>query len=266
LTFNDTAIIAGKVQGTFNKDTSNSAFLGESKTFYTKYAYSYNAESNTGGADATVGRYLAFETAPAESSSICLQGSTNGAAMVSTPTNYKYDTAQAAPSLTIVFDLSRVLRFYNGCNLLHSGGVNGNDPANKAYFFGHSVFCGSLAAFFGTPGQIQGYADVYNCTGGNCGVKGWMTIICNPAGEIIQGILIGNDDNDFTIAKGIITTVSGANPFDFHYSGSNVDITGFTKGSALGDSTIVAWHQLATEGGNPERTGHAKFTLGFKTN
>jgi hypothetical protein len=266
LSFNDSAIIKGKVEGTFNKDTSNSQFLGESKTFFTKYTYGYNAESNTGGADASVGRYAAFDSGPAESTSICLQGSANGEAMTITPTNYTFDTAGPAPSLTILVDLSRVLRFYNGCNLSHSGGVNGNDPANKAYFFCHSVFGASIAAFFGTPGQIQGYASVYNCTNGNCGVKAWMTIICNPAGQIISGILIGNDDNDFTIAKGYITTVTGTNPIDFHYALSNVDITGFSKGSALKDSTIVAWHQLATEGGNPERTGHAKFTLEFKTN
>jgi hypothetical protein len=266
LSFNDSAIIKGKVQGTFNKDTSSSAFLGESKTFYTKYAYGYNAESNTGGADASVGRYAAFDSGPAESTSICLQGDTHGQAGATTPTNYTYDTAGPAPSLTILVDLSRVLRFYNGCNLSHTGGVNPNDPVNKAYFFCHSVFGASIAAFFGTPGQIQGYSSVYNCTSGNCGVKAWMTIICNPAGQIISGILIGNDDNDLTIAKGYITTVTGTNPIDFHYALSNVDITGFTKGSTLGDSTIVAWHQLATDGGNPERTGHAKFTLGFKTN
>jgi len=32
-----------------------------------------------------------------------------------------------------------------------------------------------------------------------------MTIICDQAGKIISWILIGNDDNDFTIAKGNIT-------------------------------------------------------------
>jgi hypothetical protein len=266
LTFNDSAVIAGKVQGTFNKDTTSSQFLGESKTFYTKYAYRYNAASGTGGADAAAGRYAAFETGPAESTTVSLQASSSGASTVVTPANYRYDTTGPAPNLTIVFDLSRVLRFYNGCNKSHSGGVNPGDPADRAYFFCHSVFWGSLAAFFGTPGQIQGYSNVYNCTDGNCGVKGWMTIICDPAGKIISGILIGNDDNDLTIAKGLITTATGTSPIDFHYGGSNVDITGFVKGTALGDSTVVAWHQIATPGGNPERTGHAKFTLGFKTN
>jgi hypothetical protein len=266
LAFSDTAVIKGTLIGTFNADTSGTKFLSEVDTFYTKYQYSYNASNGSGGADSSVGRSTAFKTAPAESTTVSLQGSTNGMAYATTPTNFKLDTAAlVAPSLTLVFDLSRMLRFYNGCNLQHTGGVNPNDPANKAYFFCHSVFYGSVAAFFGTPGQIQGYESVYNCTEGNCGVKAWMTIICNQAGNIISGILLGNDDNDFTIAKGNITTVSGSNPYDFHYSGSNVDITGFQKATVLGDSTIVAWHQLATEGGNPERTGQAKFTLRFKT-
>jgi hypothetical protein len=267
LAFSDTAVIKGTLIGTFNADTSGTKFLSEVDTFYTKYQYSYNASIGSGGADSSVGCYTAFKIAPAESTTISLQGSTNGIAYATTPTNFKLDTAAlVAPNLTLVFDLSRMLRFYNGCNLQHTGGVNPNDPANKAYFFCHTVFSGSVGAFFGTPGQIQGYESVYNCTEGNCGVKAWMTIMCNQTGNIISGILLGNDDNDFTIAKGNITTVSDSNPFDFHYSGSNVDITGFQKATVLGDSTIVAWHQLATEGGNPERTGHAKFTLRFKTN
>lgn len=267
LVFSDTAEIKGTLIGTFNKDTSGTQFLSEVDTFYTKYQYSYNASTGSGGADSTVGRYVAFKTAPAESTTISLQGSSNGMASAITLTNFKLDTAAlVAPNLTLVFDLSRMLRFYNGCNLKHTGGVNPNDPANKAYFFTHTVFSGSVGAFFGIPGQIQGYESIYNCIEGTCGVKAWMTIICNQAGEIKSGILLGNDDNDFTIAKGNISAVTGTNPYNFHYSLSNVDITGFQKGSVLGDSTIIAWHQLATEGGNPERTGHAKFTLRFKTN
>jgi hypothetical protein len=195
--------------------------------------------------------------------SISLTGDAGGQSWIFTDANYTYDSTAGAPSLSILFDLSRMLRFYNGCNLQHEGGVNPPDPADKAYFFCHSVFGLSVAAFFGPAGQIQGYETVYNAN--NEGVPGWMTIVCNPDGDILSGLLIGNDDNALTIAKGNLTSVSGTNPYDFHYSISNVDVTGFEKLTDLGDSTDVSWHQLPDSSGTPERTGDARFFLRFQT-
>jgi hypothetical protein len=173
------------------------------------------------------------------------------------------------PALTILFDLSRALRFYDGWNRQNQGGVNPPDPANKAYFFCHSVFWCSVAAFFGDVGEIQGYQTLYSHISGtnNTGIPGWMTIICNPAGDILSGILIGDDDNALTVAKGMIDTVKAGTTYTFHYTISNVVITEFNKLTVLGDSVFVRWNQRppADPRRNPPLFGKARFNLRFKT-
>jgi hypothetical protein len=264
LWFNDSATIKGTLTGIFNMDTTGTKFDGQTKTYYTKNAYGYYAGQCVGGADSTVGRAKVFETAPAESCGISLMASKNGIAMITTATSFTYDTTQPAPALTILFDLNRVLRFYNGCS--QNGGPNaGNDPLNRALFFDFSVFPNSIAAYFGTPGQIQGYETVYNCSGGNCGVKGWMTLIFAADSSIMSGVLIGNDDNDFCISKGMVRTSTKTNStWDFSYDISKVDVTGFTKGVALGDSSIAVWTKPGVNGA-ATMTGQAKYSLRFIT-
>jgi hypothetical protein len=267
LWFNDTATIWGSFTGIFNTDTTGTKFQSETKTYYTKSAYSYDAFARTGGADSTVGRSVVFETAPAESSFIRLAGNSNGIAMVSTTDTFTFDTTEAQPAMTILFDLNRMLRFYDGCRLTE--GASQGDPFNKAYFFCHSVFLNSIASFFGKPGQIQGYQSLYNVTGRNEGVPGWMTLIWKASGELLTGILIGDDDNALVVAKGRITSMAKTDAdttYSFHYDCSNVDMVAFKKCVNLGDSTIGWWNQTVPMGNNQPFTGGAKFTLRFKTN
>lgn len=268
LGFADTAKICGSLIAPFNIDTTNSSLITEVETLYTKAAYSYNAATHIGGAGASVGRYAAFKTAPAETSSVNLYGTQNQLAFALTKLQYTYDTAAAPPTLTVLFDLSKMLRFYNGCNITHTGGVNPPDPSDKAYFFCHSVFCGSIATFVGAPGQIQGYETLFNCSTNDCGVPGWMTLVCNFGGGIISGILIGDDDNDLAISKGTIDSVAGTNPYDFHYTINKVNVSNFTKATALGDTSVASWVQPvgSVNGQISERTGLARFILRFKTN
>ena len=172
------------------------------------------------------------------------------------------------PVLTILFDLSRMLRFYDGGNTIAHGGVAPLDPGNYSYFFCHSAFPFSVASFLGPIGSIQGYATVFNYIDsihGNelRGVKGWMTAIYSPDKHILSAMLNGDDDNDFTIAKGSITTSSGTGPYSFHYNISEVDVSNFTPVSTLGDSTTITWIQ---PGGSPVLSGEAQFTLGFVAN
>lgn len=267
LWFNDTATIWGSVTGIFNTDTTGTKFNGETKTYYTKSAYSYNSAERTGGADSSVGRSVVFESAPAESSFVCLAGNKNGIAMVSTVDTFTFDTTAAQPALTILFDLNRMLRFYDGCRLTE--GLSQGDPFNKSYFFCHSVFLNSIASFFGKPGQIQGYQSLYNVTGRNEGVPGWMTLIWKASGELLSGILIGDDDNALCISKGRITSMTKSNTdstYSFNYDGSNIAMVAFKKCDNLGNSTIGWWNQTVPWGTNQPMAGGARFTLRFKTN
>lgn len=194
MTFN----INASITGTLTKVTFNSIDPTEPKDFYTKSEKSYNAVTHQGGADS----YTFFTTGPAEPNPVTLDGDgNNNETQVSTPCNYTYNEGDPIPTISILFDLSRMLRFYNGMSSGESG-VNPLDPPDKAYFFCHSVFRHSVAGFIGNIGKVQGYETNYTSPGN---VKGWMTLILDEEGHFLAGNLIGDDDNDLTIAKGWIT-------------------------------------------------------------
>jgi len=96
------------------------------------------------------------------------------------------------------------------------------NPGGYSYFFCHSAFPYSVASFLGAIGSIQ----------------------------------------DFTIAKGSITTSTGTSPYSFHYNIREVDVSNFIPITTLGDSTTVSWIQPS---GSPILAGEAKFILGFVT-
>lgn len=257
LTFASTGRIKGEVTGYFVTEN-----MPATKTFYTKANYPYDAVSHTGGASsATV-----FESGPSEEMDIALGG--DGQDLnVGTPLNYEIK-ADETPVLTILFDLNRMLRFYNGLNLEHQGGVNPSDPADKAYFFSHSIFGNSVATFFGVAGKIQGYETVYAAynldtpigNGLPCAIRGWMTLVYDANGNFLTGSLIGNDDNALTVAKGqIVDYQPGASGYDFTYDlddhASIFHVYGFSKVETVGDSTPVATWDA------PNNHGEAIFTL-----
>lgn len=257
LKFASTAKIKGEVTGYFTTDTQP-----ETKTYYTKANYPYDAVNHTGGASLA----SVFETSPSEEMDITLGGDGTDIE-VGTSVTYEIKTGDT-PVLTILFDLNRMLRFYNGLNLEHEGGVNPPDPADKAYFFSHSIFGGSVACFFGLAGEIQGYETVYaaydiNTPIGNglpCAIRGWMTLIYDANGNFISGSLIGNDDNALTVAKGsIVDYQTGQNGVDFTYDLDNhtsiFHVYGFNKVETVGDSTPVA------EWDGPSNHGEAIYTL-----
>jgi len=245
---------------------------GDNKTvdqiIYTKKAFAYDAATHLGGADSTDSLIAAFKNAPAELSPITLSG--DGPELsIETLADYLPTATDSAPVLTIVFDLSRSLRFYDAGNVGHTGGVNPSDPADRAYFFCHTTFGNSVASFIGNLGKIQGYATTYSYTdadhlGQYMGVHGWMTAIFNSNDSLISAILNGDDDNALTIGKGILVTSTGSDPYDFHYNISDADITGFSTTSTLGGITYATWVQPATADYG-QRSGEVQFTLGFQT-
>ncbi len=243
LTFNTTATIKGTLTNiTFGDETGPI-------TVSTKSTLAYNAVSHSGGADT----YNDFTTVGVEDTNVSLDGY-GSETIVTTPCNFTYDGI-TKPTVTLLFDLSRMLRFYNG----KGGGVNPADPAAKAYFFCHSVFRHSVAGFIGTIGKIQGYET--NFTGpGN--VKGWMTLILDEEGHFLAGNLIGDDDNDLTIAKGWITSFTGTGSYNATYEigaeggGKTVfTLDDFEIVTGKEDSSTSHWS--STNG----YTGNATFTL-----
>ncbi len=147
-----------------------------------------------------------------------------------------------APSLTMMLDTNRMLRFFNvNINQAPNPGMS----STRAYFFS-TVFEESSFVFVGRPGDIRGFSWVIdscanNSTGVECttstqSVAGWMTVIKDSDGKpIIVGIM-PDDDNSLTVLKGSNKNSNGLDSGAFTASGSNYDIM-FSLGTE-GSGTI----------------------------
>ena len=152
LTFANPGVINGQLTGTINLGSSSTTV-----TVYTNSAYPYFSDTGLGGATT----YASF-TSPAISAPTDMQ--IDFGTIVTTQCSPPLTVAVGdTPTLTLLFDLSRMLRFYDGLG----NSVNPSDPANYAYFFAHTLFGGvnvggviqnvaPIAAFFGTPGVDTG--------------------------------------------------------------------------------------------------------------
>jgi hypothetical protein len=271
LYFDNAAKIKGTLTAKFNM-ASGSSYTEQTKIFNTKAAYAYDSFTHTGGDTS----YTSFEGGSAEEASVSLSlGGSSEYTMVEIPVlNGTIDAAHA--KLTILVDLNRMLRFYVGLNTLDHGGVNPDDPANKAYFFCHSVFSNSIAAFIGDAGSIQGYQTSYASYEINtpigapgvtpAGVPGWMTLIYDAGGNLLSGMLIGDDDNSLTIAKGCITSYNGSTfVYSIDSDQSVFSVTGFEKQTTLNNSSpVAAWEKTKARSGDSLYHGEAIFKLLFQ--
>jgi hypothetical protein len=227
---------------------------------YTKAASSYDALTKTGGAAS----YADFTTGPAEPVDTYFNGGDNLVRQeIGCPVSYTL-AAGATPSLTILFDISRALRFYDGLDPRGAGGgPSPSDLYDKAYFFSHSVLTNSIVCFFGEAGSIQGYQTLYDNTAASATsvIPGWMTLVFDAAGDIQSGILIGDDDNAGTVLKGLVqkstATTTSAGVYDFTYDISNVTVTGFAKVTTVDAYVDAPWLQNIP----PHGGGTARYTL-----
>jgi len=227
-TFQSIALVKGSITGSFY----NAANLGSlvNTTVVTKAASSYNAVTALGGA----ADYTSFVGGASEEMQISL--SSSGTTFDVTTACNTVITATSTPSLTIVFDINRVLRFYSGKN---TQGVNPSDPANKAYFFAHSLLGTFVGAFFGVAGSIQGYRTFFATTNATASISGWMTLIFDGSGKFLSGMLMPDDDNTLTISKGMITSyaVQGDGTATFSYNIAGGTVVGFKPVVTINDST-----------------------------
>jgi hypothetical protein len=249
VTFKSTAKVKGTLTASFNTGGSTASL-----TVKTKADYAYDAINHTGGAS----DYTSFVGGDAEEMDLPLSGDQDTFS-VEAPCNETI-TENSTSNLTILFDINRVLRFYDGKNGVGFGGVNPPDPRDKAYFFGHSLLGTFIAPFFGTPGRVEGYKAVYSASG--AGVYAWMTLVFDGDGNFLKGMLMGDDDNALTIAKGIMLTFddAGGGLYDFTYDIANGDVSGFGRVSTLNYySPLVTF---STNNGAPQ-SGEAYFQLQF---
>ena len=270
LVFNSTARIKGALTGTFDTDPAPGS-QAETLTLYTKqdYAYYHDPVPPTGGAD----DYSVFETAPAEEMDVSI-GASGDTVLVQS--DYEVEIVEGGnPTITILFDLNRMLRFYNGMNPdLGHGGVNPDDPTDKAYFFAHSVFGDSIGVFIGDAGRIEGYQAIYVNYDGSvgdgteAGVEAWMTLVFDANDNFLSGHLIGDDDNALTVAKGQIGTytvdlIDGSVELTYllNHNLTVYTLYGFERQVDILDRSPTATYDSVNNAGSFEGLGEAEFIL-----
>jgi hypothetical protein len=205
VSFKRKAKIKGCVTGVFNTygDASGANVNGE-ETYCTRAGYSIFDAPLATNADfqfSTTPELMDFSLSPVEDGS-----GTDDTFPLSFPlADPLVVTEESAAELSLVFDLNRMLRYYNR-NAINSG-PNPGMPVDRTYFF-TSLFDGSVYGFVGKPGRIYGYEMVFtsqNCDGVDnteYNIGSWMTIITAADGSLITANLMPDDDNAMAICKG----------------------------------------------------------------
>ena len=235
------ASIKGSITGNFVKGNSEDT---ATKTYYTKAAYSYDRFTKHGGAMDSL-----FTVGPAESTSVILNPSND-------PNNggpgFQITTActtavKDSLTLTVLFDISRTLFFWNGVNYTPNSFTK-----DTAYFYTDPAFSGPIAAIFpGKYGTIEGYKYIYvtNSDQGSIdadssapplrcdttmGFTGWMNCIYNSSGALLGLSLLRDSDGSFGPWGGarIMDTVAG------NYVLGN-------GGAGQGESQLYGFHRVA---------------------
>jgi hypothetical protein len=215
-------------------------------TFYTKSNYS----TYLGGApDCDY-----FTNGPAEETVMDISGFTNPGY------GFNFDVpiynAGSEPTLTIVVDLDRALAFYdNRYPFSDDCGVS-----NAAYFYPR--INGSVAVFYGTPGTIQGYEAQFKNQNGK-GYGAWMTLVLDPDGNFISGMMTPDNGNDIC-DRGRISDWDGSN---FIYDAGTVGdiplvnyMSNFTIVNILSNTSSTATWYCPYKG----QYGQAAFQLVFQ--
>jgi hypothetical protein len=278
----------GSVRGLFTFGRQGDTVVAKPKTYYTKSAHSWNAQTNNGGSiDPSV-----YETGPAEEMNISIMqwdpnkidakaGPNQFLRIENLCTTSVYDSMK----LTVLFDISRTLTFYNGDTINKNQAPSGA-PYDKAYFTAHESFCGdgaSIAALFpGKVGCIEGYKIEYvwsqtdpdrdadsagpwlqNDT--TFGGLGWLTIMYGPDGKVIGGKMF--QDNGTFCPKGTLSYFNASEQrinLGLGYSSSAFQLYGFKRGTTLGDVCFCRVFSPKWSSGGQQanaRSGEMKLTL-----
>lgn len=159
------------------------------------------------------------------------------------------------PNVTFVLDLSRLIRFDNGCSQM--GGEAGQ--GKFATFYENHFVAGLFNCFIGQVGSVEGYEIQYD--NGTRLASGWLTMIWSPAHELIHAAVISDDHSlspDGEVRNFQADTAPGAYKFDIVNECIDMTlithISGFKPGQATPDATY------STDGTYPE-TGTATFTM-----
>jgi hypothetical protein len=265
----------------------------------TQTAYPFDSITQTGGASISNSSTTAYESPfnnttatpvavtlySAYYGEVCTSDSVHPTVTISTPANLTITSTSSSPTLTILVDLNRMLRFYSGLgnppdNAPDSGPPPNNtqDAWNNAYFYTH-FNNQNVAAFFGTPGMIQGYQGIFNTyqiangTAFNlnqnenqpCGaIKNWMTIVFDSQGNVLSAMLLTDNDTALVVAKGNITlpvSFSSTTPTSFTYTcGGSYTLYQFLLGTSVGNLGYYNWAD-----GQNQYYGDCSFTLDFTT-
>ncbi len=132
-----------------------------------------------------------------------LDGAARRAATVTVATPGSFSVAEATPvSLKLAMDLNRMLRYF--ANVREElGAPNPNMKGGTSYFF-TTVFPFSTVLVADEGATIEGYrltVTAFSEHGAGL-VPGWLTVIRGADGAVVGGVVMGDDDNDLTVAKG----------------------------------------------------------------
>ena len=266
LSFNSTARIKGTLTGLFRM--SDDPYTELDLTIHTRANFPYDAVNQTGGAV----DYDEFTIGEAEEMDVSI-GANGDTVLVQF--DYEMEIVEGDnPTITILFDLNRMLRFYNG--LSEESGPNPGDEWANAYFFAHSVFGDSIGVFLGDAGRIEGYQAIYVNydtqigDGTEAGVEAWMTLVFDANDNFLSGHLIGDDDNALTVAKGQIGTYT-VDPNDglvdltylLNHNLTVYYLEGFERQDTIESRSPTAEYWSDNQAGSFEGLGEAEFILKY---
>ncbi len=124
-------------------------------------------------------------------------------ATVTIATPGTFSVAETTPvSLKLAMDLDRMLRYFANTRS-ELGAPNPNMKGGTSYFF-TTVFPFSTVLVADENATVEGYRLTVIATSnqGSGQVPGWLTVIRDADGDVVGGMVMGDDDNDLTVAKG----------------------------------------------------------------
>jgi hypothetical protein len=135
------------------------------------------------------------------------------AATVTVDSTASFTVAEGSTTpLSLAMDLNRMLRYFaNTRSDLQP--PNPNMKAGTSYFF-TTVFPFSTVLVPGEGGSVEGYQLTVVGTKGDGStevVPGWLTVLRDAGGAVVGGVVMGDDDDALTVAKGNLLPVAADN-------------------------------------------------------